>query len=186
MDNMDGRITYLGKLHYPLSADSIGVSIFIDLKSRILSEGIGFPELLTDHSMRKLANYKRFDYAKYFGGELVDRHGNYPYNYYIYSYNFDDREFSYNIWDGYEHLIHHTREDNYVMVSRRLYSCRFSHLFSLSLLLFLLFSLGALLIVQPGLRAEADSLRPEIQNPGRHHRHCLHLSDGRSREHHLL
>lgn len=153
MDNMDGRITYLGKLHYPLSADSIGVSIFIDMKSRILSEGIGFPELLTDHSMRKPANYKRFDYAKYFGGELVDRHGNYPYNYYIYSYNFDDREFSYNIWDGYEHLIHHTREDNYVMVSRRLYSfvdflISFPYLFSF----FFLFSLGALLIVQPGLR----------------------------------
>lgn len=67
LDNMDGRITYLGKIHYPLSADSIGVSIFIDLKSRILSEGIGFPELLIDKSMRKPASYKRFNYAKYFG-----------------------------------------------------------------------------------------------------------------------
>ena len=155
MDNMDGRITYLGKLHYPLSADSIGVSIFIDLKSRILSEGIGFPELLIDNSMRKPANYKRFDYAKYFGGELVDRHGYYPYNYYIYSYNFEDREFSYNIWDGYEHLIHRTREDNYVIVSRSLYTfvdylISFPYLFSF----YFLFSLAALILLQPGMRTK--------------------------------
>lgn len=155
MDNMDGRITYFGKLHYPLSSDSIGVSIFIDLKSRILSEGIGFPELLIDKSMRKPANYKRFDYAKYFGGELVDRHGYYPYNYYIYSYNFEDREFSYNIWDGYEHLIHRTREDNYVIVSRSLYTfvdylISFPYLFSF----YFLFSLAALLLLQPGMRTK--------------------------------
>ncbi len=155
MDNMDGRITYFGKLHYPLSADSIGVSIFIDLKSRILSEGIGFPELLIDKSMRKPANYKRFDYAKYFGGELVDRHGYYPYNYYIYSYNFEDREFSYNIWDGYEHLIHRTHEDNYVIVSRSLYTfvdylISFPYLFSF----YFLFSLAALLLLQPGMRTK--------------------------------
>lgn len=153
LDNMDGRITYLGKIHYPLSADSIGVSIFIDLKSRILSEGIGFPELLIDKSMRKPASYKRFNYAKYYGGELVDRHGEYPYNYYIYSYSFDDREFSYNIWDGYEHLIHRTREDNYVIVSRSLYTfvdylISFPYLFSF----YFLFSLAALVLIQPGLR----------------------------------
>ncbi len=153
MDNMDGRISYFGKLHYPLLSDSIGVSVFIDLKSRIQSEGIGFPELLIDNSIREPVSYKRFDYAKYFGGELVDRHGNYLYNYYIYSYNFEDQEFSYNTWDGYEHLIHRTREDNYVIVSRSLYTfidylISFPYLF----VFYFLFSLGVLLIVNPSFR----------------------------------
>jgi len=153
LDNMDGRINYFGKLHYPLLSDSMGVSVFIDLKSRIQSEGIGFPELLIDQSMRKPASYKRFDYAKYFGGELVDRHGNYLYNYYIYSYNFDDQEFSYNTWDGYEHLIHRTRENNYVIVSRSLYTfidylISFPYLF----VFYFLFSLVVLLIAYPSFR----------------------------------
>jgi signal transduction histidine kinase len=131
----------------------MGVSIFIELKSKILSEGIGFPELLIDKSMRKPASYRRFDYAKYFGGELVDKHGDYPYNYYIYSYNFDDQEFSYNIWDGYEHLIHRTREDNYVIVSRSLYSfidylISFPYLF----VFYFLFSLVVLTIALPSFR----------------------------------
>lgn len=153
MNNLDGRITYFGKLHYPLLSDYMGVSIFIELKSKILSEGIGFPELLIDKSMRKPASYRRFDYAKYFGGELVDKHGDYPYNYYIYSYNFDDQEFSYNIWDGYEHLIHRTREDNYVIVSRSLYSfidylISFPYLF----VFYFLFSLVVLTIALPSFR----------------------------------
>jgi len=153
MDNMDGRISYFGKLHYPLSSDSTGVTVFIDLKSKIQSEGIGFPELLIDNSMRKPASYKRFDYAKYFGGELVDKHGTYPYNYYIFSYNFEDKEFSYNIWDSYEHLIHRTSEGNYVIVSRSLYTfvdflISFPYLF----VFYFLASLAILLSIQPSIR----------------------------------
>ena len=166
MDNMDGRITYFGKLHYPLSADSIGVTVFIDLKSQIQSEGIGFPELLIDKSMHKSASYKKFDYAKYYGGELVDRHGGYPYNYYIYSYNFDDGDFSYNKWDGYEHLIHRSHEENYVIVSRRLYSfidylISFPYLF----VFYFLFSLVALRIIHPtfGRRKIMFDLKFRIQ-----------------------
>jgi two-component system, NtrC family, nitrogen regulation sensor histidine kinase NtrY len=152
MDNMDGRISYFGRITYPLKSDSAGVSVFIDLKSKIQSEGVGFPELLIDNSMRKPARYKRFDYAKYFGGELVNRHGNFPYNFYIYSYDFADNEFSYNIWDGYEHLIHKTRDNNYVIVSRSLYTfvdylISFPYLF----VVFFLSSLAALLFIRPGL-----------------------------------
>jgi two-component system, NtrC family, nitrogen regulation sensor histidine kinase NtrY len=121
IQKMDGRISYLGRLHYLLSHGSAEVSVFIDLKSKIQSEGIGFPELLIDKSIRKPSGYKRFDYAKYFGGELVDKHGNFPYNNYIYSYDFEDSEFTYTKWDGYEHLIHRTSENNYVIVSRSLY-----------------------------------------------------------------
>jgi two-component system, NtrC family, nitrogen regulation sensor histidine kinase NtrY len=152
MDNMDGRISYFGRLHYTLPHDSTGVSIFIDLKSKIQSEGIGFPELLIDQSMRKPASYKRYDYAKYFGGELVNRHGTFPYNFYIYSYDFEDNEFNYKTWDGFEHLIHRTRENNYVIVSRKLYTfvdylISFPYLF----VVFFLFSLVVLVLIHPNL-----------------------------------
>jgi signal transduction histidine kinase len=122
MDNMNGRISYTGWLHYPLSSEKQGVSIFIELNSELLFEGIGFPELLIDKSMAKPEIYKRFSYAKYYGGELTDRHGDYNYNFYVHSYLSSGQEFEYNRWDGMEHLIYHTREDNYVIVSRELFT----------------------------------------------------------------
>lgn len=122
MDNMNGRISYTGHLHYPLSSEEKGVSIFIELNSELLFEGIGFPELLIDKSMAKPDNYKRFNYAKYYGGELTDRHGDYNYNFYVHSYLTSGQEFDYNRWDGMEHLIYNTREDNYVIVSRELFT----------------------------------------------------------------
>lgn len=122
MDNMNGRISYTGVFNYPLSADSSGVSIFIDIDSDLLFEGIGFPELLIDKSMTKPDVYKKFDYAKYYAGELTDKYGDYNYNFYVHSYLFSDKEFSYGKWDGMEHLIYHTRGDNYVIVSRKLFT----------------------------------------------------------------
>jgi two-component system, NtrC family, nitrogen regulation sensor histidine kinase NtrY len=122
MDNMNGRISYTGWIDYPLYAEKRGVSIFIELNSELLIEGIGFPELLIDKSMAKPENYKKYSYAKYYGGELTDKHGDYNYNYFVHAYLTSDREFEYNRWDGMEHLIYHTREDNYVIVSRELYN----------------------------------------------------------------
>lgn len=153
MDNMNGRISYFGKIHYPLTSDSIGISIFVELNSRIFSEGIGFPELLIDKSMRKPASYNRFEYAKYYGGELVDRHGDYLYNYYIYSYDFDDAEFTFRTWDGYEHLIYGTHQDNYIIVSRSRYKfvdylISFPYLF----VFYFAFSLLVLLLIRPTFR----------------------------------
>ncbi len=122
MDNMNGRISYTGWLHYEHASEAKGVSIFIELNSEMLFEGIGFPELLIDKSMIKPESYKKFDYAKYYGGELTDRHGDYNYNYYVHSYLTSDKEFEFNRWDGMEHLIYHSRENNYVIVSREIFN----------------------------------------------------------------
>ena len=123
MDNMNGRISYTGKLTYPLTGNKF-VNIYINLDSDLLFEGIGFPELLIDNKIVRSDNYKKFDYAKYYGGELTDKYGDYNYNFYVDSYSdiFTDEEFVYSKWDNLEHLIYHTREDNYVIVSRKIYS----------------------------------------------------------------
>ena len=119
MDNMNGRISYFGKLFYPLSSDSIGVSIFIELKSKLLPEGIGFPELLLDKSMKKPEQYNPFSYAKYYHSELVNLNGDYQYNYHIRTYNIrqDSTEFTFRKWDHYDHLIYSLGNDNYIIVS---------------------------------------------------------------------
>ncbi|MDR2911610.1 MAG: sensor histidine kinase [Bacteroidales bacterium] len=116
MDNMNGRISYTGRLNIN------GALIFIELNSNLLFEDIGFPELLIDKTMMKPDIFKKFSYAKYYSGELTDKYGDYNYNYYVDSYLFSDEEFSTRRWDGMEHLIYHTRENNYVIVSRELFT----------------------------------------------------------------
>ncbi len=129
MDNMNGRISYTGKISFPFFQNSGGVTIYIDLDSDLLFDGIGFPELLIDKSIARSENYKKFDYAKYYGGELTDKFGDYDYNFHIDTYlsadvnaKYENREFTYKKWHGREHLIYHTREHNYIIVSRSLFT----------------------------------------------------------------
>ena len=122
MDNMNGRISYTGKIHFQMPNNHEGVAIYIDLDSDLLFEGIGFPELLIDKSITRSENYRKFSYAKYYGGELTDKFGDFNYNLYIDSYRPDDKEFTSRKLEGYEHLIYHTRENNYVIVSRKILS----------------------------------------------------------------
>ena len=124
MDNMNGRITYFGKLHYPLSyntLDTLGIAVFVELNSSIVSEGIGYPELLIDKSMKRPDSYKRFHYAQYFDGQLVGQSGDFDYSQNISTYNPGIEEFTYREWDNHEHVIYHSREENYVIVSREVY-----------------------------------------------------------------
>jgi signal transduction histidine kinase len=119
MDNMNGRISYMGKLFYPFTADSLGTAIFFELNSRLLPEGAGFPELLLDRSMAKPDRYRHFSYAKYFNSELVYVSGDYQYNYYIDSYNIHNGrgEFALEQWDGHNHLVYNLSDNNYIIIS---------------------------------------------------------------------
>lgn len=122
INNMNGRISYTGRFHYSLPNDTAGITVYIDLDSDLLFEGIGFPELLIDKSITRSDDYRKFSYAKYYGGELTDKFGDYNYNFYIDTYRPSEAEFSYRKWDKMEHLIYHTKENNYVIVSRELFT----------------------------------------------------------------
>ncbi|HYQ56032.1 MAG TPA: ATP-binding protein, partial [Draconibacterium sp.] len=120
MDNMNGRISYTGSFNY-FSADSgRGITIYIDLDSDLLFEGIGFPELLIDKSMARSDIYRKFSYGKYYAGDLTDKYGDYNYIYYGHTYVQSDEEFSYLRQDNYEHLVYRTNEQNYIVVTREL------------------------------------------------------------------
>jgi two-component system, NtrC family, nitrogen regulation sensor histidine kinase NtrY len=121
MNNLNGRISYLGKLHFPNRNTPKGTSVFIEINSKTISEGIGFPELLLDRSLVKPFRYKYLSYAKYFNDELVNFSGDYPYNVYLQAYNINTTspEFQLLKWDGYDHLIYNVDTKNHIIVSNR-------------------------------------------------------------------
>ncbi len=121
MNNMNGKVTYLGKLVSPLPQNRNGISIFVEMNSKTVSEGIGFPELLMDHNLIKPFRYKYLSYAKYFDDEMVCQSGAYSYNFYLGAYNLGKSgpEFEIRKWDGYNHVIYHFSDKNYIIVSNR-------------------------------------------------------------------
>ncbi|HAQ18988.1 MAG TPA: hypothetical protein DCR40_07110 [Prolixibacteraceae bacterium] len=122
MNNMNGRVSYFGRLHFPLIENGNGISVFIELTTKIISEGIGFPELLMDRSLVKPFRYKYLSFAKYFNDKLVNRSGEYTYNNYLKSFNLKESnsEFVLVNVDGYNHLIYHFDDKSHIIVSGRM------------------------------------------------------------------
>ncbi len=78
MDRVNGRISYLGQLDL-LNSEKKLVKVFLELNSRVIPEGKGYPELLLDEHASRESRDGGFSYAKYFDGALVDRGGEYQY-----------------------------------------------------------------------------------------------------------
>ena len=121
MNNENGLISYFGKLHYPGNSSTPGISIFIELNSKTVSEGIGFPELLMDQSLIKPHKYKDFSYARYFNNELVNRNGEYLYSTYFPSYGIPplQKEFQLLRWDKHNHLVYRLGNTSFIVVSSK-------------------------------------------------------------------
>ncbi len=107
LDNFDGIINYRGK--YPFyNQDSSYVShLFITLDSRLLSQELGYPDLLISGSInRQDSLIQGYSYAKYQEGKLVSKAGKYSYSTNCGNYPEEiDRIVSFPE-DGYEHLIY--------------------------------------------------------------------------------
>jgi signal transduction histidine kinase len=168
MSNFNGRISYLGKLPFISPQTQKETVIYIEVNSKTISDGIGFPELLMDRSLVKPFRYKYLSYAKYYDDELVSITGDYPYKYYLHSYNLKTRENEFQLlsWDGFNHLIYNIDNKTQVIVSNRSLKLRdylisFPYIF----VFYFIFILIVILIRNSGLRNSpiANDLRFKIQ-----------------------
>jgi len=121
MDNMNGRVSYFGRLNYSSDNHTTNISVFIELTSKIISEGIGFPELLMDRSLVKPFRYKYLSYAKYFDDRLVNQSGEYVYNTDLEAFQTGESnsEFILRKEGGYNHLIYRFGDKSKIIVSNR-------------------------------------------------------------------
>jgi signal transduction histidine kinase len=117
MNQLNGRISYLGQLNFDKPHVYQPLSVFIELYSKITPEGKGYPQLLLDELASKKSRENGFSYAKYFGGRLVDRGGEYQYNLKPTIEMDPTKEFNYFKQNGYSHCIYHRSGDNFVVVS---------------------------------------------------------------------
>jgi len=117
MDRLNGRISYLGQLQLLEPNGRKPLMVYIELNSKIIPEGKGYPQLLLDQQAARRNRSEGFSYAKYFDNKLVDRSGSYLYEPAILPTVKYLQEFTYYEKGGFSHCVYKRSPANYVVVS---------------------------------------------------------------------
>jgi len=117
MDNMTGRISYLGHFQFKVRSGACK-SLFVSLDSKLIREELGYPELLLDKKNASTGKLESYSYAKYQNNKLTAQKSSQLYSL---KWNFTKNiksEFSFINSDGYSHLIYKLAKENYIVISR--------------------------------------------------------------------
>ncbi len=158
LNSATGRISYLARiiLQTPGKEKPLGQgTLFVELDSKLMSDEIGFPELLLDRELginQKLINYS---YAKYKNGQLVNHSGKFQYRLTPETFGNTGPESKFYEVDGWCHLVYRPDNSTVVILSRTdegwlSMTTSFSYIFALfSLLLLISLSIRQLVLVGP-------------------------------------
>lgn len=115
LDNLNGRISYLLPVIYR-NGEEDEVSLFIELDSRLVLEGLGYPDLLLDESVQS----KKLDYsyAKYNDNQLITSVGNFDYSMRSDVYSEVSEGFEEFSFDKFDHIAYHLDNNNTIIVSK--------------------------------------------------------------------
>jgi signal transduction histidine kinase len=163
LDNLNGRISYLAVIPYYTAGRENRV--YIELDSKIFSEELGYPELLLDDDFSKFTS-SRFAFARYNGGILISKEGEFPYRTTCSHYTRKEHMFETITSEGYDHSIYNVDERNTIIVGSPSitlidYLIFFSYIFAFN---FLLAALGYLSISVRTLPSFNWSFKNRIQN----------------------
>lgn len=123
IDNLSGRISYLGWFDYrnPFTTDTI--SLFIELDSKVLTNELGYPELLLDKKVTQKSKFRDYSYAKYYNGTLITKYGYYPYDLSSKDFtakqedNREDNQYSSIKLNNFNHLIYKINKRDIIVIS---------------------------------------------------------------------
>jgi signal transduction histidine kinase len=117
MDKLNGRISYLGQLQLFDPQTRKPLVVYIELNSKIVPEGKGYPQLLLDQQAARRNREEGYSYAKYYDNKLVDRGGSYLYNTVILPEEHRSEEFTFYEKGGFSHCVYKRSEANFVVIS---------------------------------------------------------------------
>ncbi len=143
LDNLNGRISYLASIPYYQAEREHRV--YIELDSKILSEELGYPELLLDDNYTSFTSSK-FSFARYNGGKLFTQDGEFPYRRTCDHYTSGKEAFETITLEGYDHSIYNLDNQNTIIVGSPTITLvdnliSFSYIFAFNFLLLALFYL---------------------------------------------
>ncbi|MEE4197491.1 MAG: HAMP domain-containing sensor histidine kinase [Bacteroidales bacterium] len=117
LDNLNGRISYFGKLVYQKPEWNQEVSLFIALDSKLISQELGYPELLLDQKMSGSTVLSNYSYAKYKNNQLITQSGEYSYQLTCPREWSTEKEFYFTSDQNFEHLIYKIDDETSIVIS---------------------------------------------------------------------
>ena len=93
------------------------VSIYIELFSKFVPEGLGYPELLISGESGLNDFLKKYSYAKYSDDQLVYKFGNYMYSYYLNNYAVNDTVPDKFHRSNYNHYTYKLDDETKIIIS---------------------------------------------------------------------
>ncbi len=116
LDNLNGRISYLLPIIYQ-PEDEEEVTMFLELDSRLVMEGLGYPGLLLEESLQE--NQSEYSNAKYNSQQLITSSGEFNYSTVIGVYTEKNSGFEEFQFDGFDHIAYHLDHENTIVVSKK-------------------------------------------------------------------
>ena len=117
LDNLNGRISYMGELVYNKPEWNNEVSLFIDLDSKLINQELGYPELLLDQKMSRSSVLANYSYAKYKNKQLITQSGDYSYQLSCPDDWLTEHEFYFTSDNNFEHLIYKIDNETSIVIS---------------------------------------------------------------------
>jgi two-component system nitrogen regulation sensor histidine kinase NtrY len=150
LDNANGRISYLGKFEFK-SANGEKLFLYIQLDSKLMTDELGYPELLLDDKYWKSGRRYGYSYARYYKKRLIAQSGNFSYNLNADKYSSDSLEYELIAADNYDHLLFKPDKQNIVILSNPTPTF-FHKLVTFSYVFIFYFILVSLFMVIPGFK----------------------------------
>jgi len=117
IDNHSSRVSYLGSVKYKDAMGQTQFVLWIKLDSKLVTQEIGYPDLLIEGKINKKSSLIDYSYAKYQNGQLVSRSGNYPYDLNDKMFQTNSNEYSVLTIDNYDHVVYQ-KDKNRIVLSR--------------------------------------------------------------------
>jgi two-component system, NtrC family, nitrogen regulation sensor histidine kinase NtrY len=142
-----GGNSYLSCLSFPVDSSST-VNVYIEMYSKFIPKGLGYPELLIDKKIFLNTDLSGYSYARYRNNELVDAYGKYYYSIIQDPNDTIVGDIGFFNRNGYEHLFYKIDDTSSLIISKKQSSLlEIIAPFSLLFLFFAIFLLLFFLIV---------------------------------------
>jgi signal transduction histidine kinase len=117
LDNLNGRISYLGRVIFDKPEWDQEVSLYISLDSKLVSQELGYPELLLDSKVSGSSLLDNYSYAKYKNEDLMTQSGTFSYQLSLPKEWQCENEFFFTNDKNYQHLMYRIDDKTVVVIS---------------------------------------------------------------------
>lgn len=119
LNNNSGRISYIAQIQIPVAGreGSKNTMLYIELDSKFIPSGSGYPELLLDQNDLRRNENSNYSFAKYKHGQLISKSGAYHYSSRDSQFHSSGKEFEHISIENFNHLLYRPDENTLIVLS---------------------------------------------------------------------